>query len=141
MNLINLFLSLFFKEKKIQGTNLFLCPFSKQQLITFARENLSMLNLFYISFSAQGERNGQDKFIFKPFFFKEKKIKGTNLFLCPFSKQQLMTFARENLFMLNFFTFLLAHKEKDMDRINLFLSLFFSGEKNPGDKFISLPLF
>jgi len=70
--------------------------------------------------------------LFLSLFFKEKKIQGTNLFLCPFSKQQLMTFARENLFMLNFFIFLLAHMEKDMDRINLFLSLFLRRKKSRG---------
>src|SRR6056300_1371937 len=124
MNWINLFLSLFFKEKKIQGTNLFLCPFSKQQLMTFARENLFML-IFFTFLLAHKEKEMNWINLFLSLFFKEKKIQGTNLFLCPFSKQQLMTFARENLSMLNLF----------------YISFSAQGERNGKDKFIFKPFF
>jgi len=72
MKIINLFVCLFLEGEKIHGTNKFLCPFFKQQLMTFARENLFVLNIFLYFFSAQGESNGDDKFIFMPFIQGEK---------------------------------------------------------------------
>jgi len=41
----------------------------------------------------------------------------------------------------DFFLFLLGHKEKAMEMINLFLCLLFKEKKNPRDKLISLPFF
>ena len=40
-----------------------------------------------------------------------------------------------------FFYISLAYKEKEMDMINVFVCPFFQGEKNPGDKLMSLPFF
>src|SRR6056300_293478 len=131
---------LYFEGEKNPGDKLISLPFFQATVDDLRPRESLRVEYFFIFLLGLKEIRMKIINLFVCLFFEEEKIHGTNKFLCPFFKQQLMPFARGNLITLNFFIFLLAHKEKEFGKINLNLCLILR-RKNPGDKLISLPFF